>query len=87
MQSVLTPATLVLATVVQQLYTVSMPLTVLVLAQILVIVGVVTKTESLHEAMLEHSLIDEAIVVEQCTNAMHLVVVVDLSIEETVFDL
>ena len=64
-----------------------MPLAVLVLAEVLVVIRVVAEAESLHEPVLEHSLVDEAIVVEQCTNAVHLVVAIDLAVVETILDL
>lgn len=83
-QSILTPAAFVLATIAEQLDTVPMPLTVLMLAEILVELGVMAEAESAHHAVLEHSLVDEAIVVQQSADSMHLVLIIDLTVVEAV---
>ena len=87
MQSILTPAAFVLATITQQLDPVPMPLTVLVLSEILVELGVMAEAESTHHAVLEHSLVDEAIVVQQGADPMHLVVIINLTVVKAVLDL
>ena len=87
MQPVGVPTALVLTAVLQQLNPVTVPLPILMLAQVFVELCVVAETKTAHYAMFEHPLIDEAIVVEECSDAMKLVVLIDLPVVKPVFDL
>lgn len=84
---ILTPAALVLTAVVQQLDALTMPLSALVLAQVFVVIAVVTETKSLHLTVLKHSFVDEPIIVEQGSDAVDLVVAVDLPVVEPILHL
>lgn len=87
MQPVLAPAALVLAAVVEQLYAVAVPLSILVLAEILIIVDVMAESKSFNHTVFEHALVDESIVVQKCANAMELKAVIDLAVVNAIFNL
>lgn len=45
------------------------------------------KSKSIHHAVLEHALVDETIVMQECANAMKLKAFIYLTVVNTVFDL